>query len=260
MNSEEARKILEVYRPGGADADDPRFHEALEQTNHDAELAAWFSRQRHFDLKMAGEVKAIEVPLDLKASLLALRPNVVRIPVSWWRPAWNSWRFRVAAAAAIVLLVSLGGSYSQRGPTKFADFRNEIIEENWASPSHVEFRSSNLVRVKQWLARNGGPTGFHLPPGFERPQLHGCGLVHVGGHPVAVLCVADGHKHLHLYVAEDVRFADLPQKNGAPEFEQCGVWKTAAWQNGGRTYVLTGMNYSKFVSTFRRFGRWTTSS
>jgi hypothetical protein len=258
MNSDEARKILGVYRPGGADDNDPRVRKALAQTRRDPALAQWFARQRRFDSAIVEGVKGIEVPTDLKASLLGIRPVVVRVPVSWWRPVWSSWRARVAVAAAIVFLISIGGSFSQRGPTRFADFRREIIEENWNSPSHLEFRSSNLIRVKQWLARNGGPTGFRLPDGLDNPQLHGCGLVHVGGHPVAVLCLADGHKHLHLYVAEDMQFADLPQ-DGVPDFEKCGVWKTAAWRKGDRTYVLTGMNYSTFISTFRKSGRWTIS-
>ena len=258
MSSDEAREILELYCPGGADTDDPRMREALEQTRRDPELARWFALQMRFDSAMAKGVKAIEVPADLRASLLADRSVVVRLPVSWWRPAWNSWRVRAAAAAAIVLLISVGATIAQRGPTRFADFRREIIEENWNSPNHLQFRSSNLVRVKQWLARQGGPTGFSLPAGFENPQLHGCGLVHVGGHPVAVLCLAEGSKHLHLYVADDVQFADLPKK-GVPEFEKCGVWKTASWQKGDQTYVLAGMKYPTFISTFRKSGRWTIS-
>jgi hypothetical protein len=258
MNSDEAREILEVYRPGGADEDGPRVREALAQMQRDPELARWFAAQVRFDAAMAKGVKGLEVPADLKASLLAARSVVVRLPVSWWRPALNSWRLRVAAAAAIVLLISIGGTFSQRGPTRFADFRREIIEENWNRPDHLQFRSSNLVHVKQWLARQGGPTGFSLPSGFEHPQLHGCGLVHVGGHPVAVLCLAEGAKHLHLYVADDVQFADLP-KAGVPDFEKCGVWKTASWQKGDQTYVLAGMKYPTFISTFRKFGRWTIS-
>jgi hypothetical protein len=255
MNSDEAREILEVYRPGGADDDHPRVQEALKQVRRDPELAAWFARQQRFDAAVGNAVKAIDVPIGLKASLLAVRPPIVPVPISWWRPVWNSLGVRIAAAAAIVFFISIAGTFSQRGPTRFADFRKEIIEENWNSPNHLEFRSPNLVRVKQWLARQGGPTGFSLPAGLENPQLYGCDLVHVGGHPVAVLCLADGRKHLHLYVAENMDFADLP-KNGVPDFEKCGVWKTAAWRNGDRTYVLTGMNYLTFVYTFRKFGRW----
>src|SRR6185503_8329188 len=113
------------------------------------------------------------------------------------------------------------------------------------------FRSSNLMRVKQWLAGNGGPTAFALPAELRNHRLHGCNAIQVGGHPVAVLCLADGPRHLHLFVAEDVQFADLPRP-GSPDFERCGVWKTTAWRDGDRTFVLTGMNYHSFVNTFRK--------
>jgi hypothetical protein len=258
MKIEEARQWLEVYRPGGADAMDPRFQEALELVRRDPELARWWQARQAFDAGVAGAVQSMEVPFDLKAALLAERRALVRAPVAWWRPAWGSWRVRAALAAAIVFFASLAGTFSQRGPSRFTEFRREVVEEGWAGGSHVDFRSSDLFRVKQWLARNGGPTRFQLPAEFERQRLHGCSVVEVGGHPVAVLCLANGPKHMHLFVAEDMQFADLPQE-GAPDFEKCGQWKTASWRKGGHTFVLTGMNYSTFVSTFRRAGRWTMS-
>ena len=42
MKSKEARQLLEVYRPGGADAQDPQFQEALKQAGRDPALAGWF--------------------------------------------------------------------------------------------------------------------------------------------------------------------------------------------------------------------------
>jgi hypothetical protein len=43
MNSEQAKEILLLFRPGTADRDDPEFAAALEQTTRNRELADWFA-------------------------------------------------------------------------------------------------------------------------------------------------------------------------------------------------------------------------
>lgn len=259
MNRDEARLILGAFRPGGADAADPRVRAALELTKSDPELSQWFAGQQAFDARMAQSLQGVPIPSDLRERLLDHRPRVTRRPVAWWRPAWGSWQVRAAAAAVIVLIGSaVAGALSQRGPSRFADFRKELVEESWAGQSHLAYRSSDLLRVRQWLAQNGGPAAFKLPGEFHQHRLQGCNMIDVGGTPVAVLCFAHQSRHLHLLVTEGIQFADLP-KAGTPDFERCGHWKTAAWQDGRRTYVLTGMTYPAFVNKFRKAGRWTMS-
>ncbi len=251
---------MEGKRADEFDWEESEVQAALAQLQRDPELARWYADLRRFDASVAASLQSIPVPSDLRRTLLAVRPGstVVHRPALWWRPAWNGWRMRAAAAAAIVLVAAtVTGTLSQRQPVRFADFRKELVEESW-NQNHLAYRSADILRIRQWLAQNGGPTAFNLPSEFRHRQLHGCNLVDVGGQPVAVLCFAEGSRHLHLFVAEGVQFADLPTK-GAPEFERCGHWKTASWQDGKRTFVLTGMSYSKFVTTFRKAGRWTMS-
>ncbi len=261
MNSQQAREILNACRPGGIDQTDPQIRAAMEQMERDPELARWFAGQHSFDRTMAGTLQSIDVPLDLRQAILAARrkANANRSPAWWWRPAWSSWQLRAGAAAAIVFMAAvITGAFSNtRTPTRFADFRKELIQESW-NQNHLAYRSANIYHVRQWLATNDGPTAFSLPPEFRNRQLQGCNLVDVGGQPVAVLCFAQGSRHLHLYVAEGVQFADLPKK-GTPEFARCGQWKTASWQDGKRTFVLSGMSAPRFVNTFRKAGRWTMS-
>jgi hypothetical protein len=96
MNSQEAKTILEMYRPGHGNVADPRLAEALEQVRRDRGLGRWFEEQRAFDGLMAGSVKSIPVPADLKASLLASR-KIVRLPL------WRDGRARAAMAAVILI-------------------------------------------------------------------------------------------------------------------------------------------------------------
>ena len=52
MDNEQAKLILQAYRPGGEDAEDPFFSEALDRARLDPELAKWFAEQRAFDEAM----------------------------------------------------------------------------------------------------------------------------------------------------------------------------------------------------------------
>jgi len=251
MKSQEAKSILQVYRPGGGDAADPRFAKALEQVGRDPELARWFGEQTSFDAAAAGGVKSIGVPADLKASILA-GSKVVKFPLL------QDWRVRAALAASVVALTAMAGTLLGRGPAEFADFRKQLIEDAWGGDSHVDDELLDWSEAKRWLARHNVETNFALPPALAELRVHGCKMVEVDGRNVPFVCLADGPKHLHLFVVHDMNLRDLPSA-GAPDFEKCGAWKTASWQQDGKTFVLTGMNYQTFVSKFRKAGRWTTS-
>ena len=161
MSSEQVRTILENCRPGGADRDDSQVREALAQVERDPELARWYSDLHAFDLSVADSFQSIPVPAGLRHTLLAGRPgsNVVHRPASWWRPAWNGWQIRAAAAAAIVLVIAtVTGAFSSHQPVRFADFRRELIEESW-NQSHLAYRSPDILRR---LERD--PTNGREPP------------------------------------------------------------------------------------------------
>lgn len=252
MNSHEAKRLLEVFRPNGADEADPRFAEAMELVGRDPELARWFREQQRFDATFAASLRNVPAPADLKEFILASR-KVVRPPF------WRDWRVRAAAAAIVFVLAVMGSALATTKPVPFSQFRSALIERAWSAESHLDFESTDVVRVKQWLARNYAPADFVLPPGLEDARLHGCRIVEVDGHRVPMICLGDGPKHLHLFVVNDVQLAQAPSE-GAPDFEKCGAWKTASWLHGSTTYVLSGMSYHTFVNRFRKAGRWTTSS
>src|SRR5271155_1784240 len=101
MNNQEAKLILQAYRPGGRDALDPLFTEALEQARRDPELQKWFAEEQALDSQIQTKLQtAVQIPRDLKANLLALR-RIIR-PVPWWLQP-----MKLAAAAAVMLLLGL---------------------------------------------------------------------------------------------------------------------------------------------------------
>jgi hypothetical protein len=277
MNAAEAKRLLEVRRPGGADDLDPRLREALQIAEQDPELSAWLEEQHGFDLRLARSLKTIAAPAELKAQLLASRDQphreAVRPPVPAPVPAralrsgsfltsfpssWRDWRAG-AAAAAIVLALTVGGAFAaHRKPVRFADLRKELVNEAWVGESHLEFKSTDLDAIRRWLAAHGLPDQVALPAGLREMHLHGCQVMNADGHRIPMLCLGDGSRHLHLFIVPSAQLVGLPPQ-GTPDFEKYGSWKTAAWRQGDRTYILSGMKTQAFLAKFRKAGRWTMS-
>lgn len=73
MNSEEAKNILQLCRPGHAEEDleDPLFREAFEKLEQDSELCAWFEEQQMVDVAICEELESIVPSPNLKGSILS---------------------------------------------------------------------------------------------------------------------------------------------------------------------------------------------
>ena len=251
MTRLEASQILETARPAGPTHDDPQVAEALRLAARDPELTGQLERQRALDTAVTAGVKSIAVPPLLLDAILAERKII--------RPHfWQDWRTAAAAAAAIVLLLAGVGYFLQQGRAGFAEFRQELVAENWAGDPHLDYESTDLGRIRTWLARHNASSDFALPAGLEALRPHGARVFEHDNKQISLICLADGSQHLHLFVLDQPGSSNLPPE-GAPDFEKCGPWKTATWRQGDKTYVLTGMNYQTFVSKFRKGGRWATS-
>jgi hypothetical protein len=248
MTRDEAKLLLESARANGRDDTDPRVAEALRLAAQDPELARLLERQRAFDARMTAGMTSIILPEHLKPSVLAQRKIV--------KPHfWQDWRTATAAAAAIVLLLTGGIYFINQSTSGFPAFRKELVTENWAGDPHLDLVTGDLAKIRSWLARRDAAGDFALPTALEGARLQGARVFEYDDHKISLICLADGPRHLHLFVLDRAPFSDLPPE-GAPDFEKCGAWKTASWRQGDKTYVLTGMSYQAFVSRFRKAGRW----
>jgi len=72
MDKEKAQFILKSFRPNGEDAADTDFQEALQLAVEDLELGQWLADERAEDAKFADALNEIEIPDDLRLSLLAV--------------------------------------------------------------------------------------------------------------------------------------------------------------------------------------------
>ncbi len=71
MNSQEAKDILQLCRPGHSeDLDDPLIAGALKKLEQDSSLSAWFEEQTIVDAEISAELGLITPPSGLKQSIL----------------------------------------------------------------------------------------------------------------------------------------------------------------------------------------------
>lgn len=78
MSDVEIKRVLQCYRPGGEDKNDPLFAAALKKVASDEALAVWFREEQEFDAAIVRELGKLPVDLALKERIL--RNGVQRRP------------------------------------------------------------------------------------------------------------------------------------------------------------------------------------
>lgn len=234
MNNEAAKLILQAYRPGGQDADDPQFREALAQAQRDPELARWFANEHALDSRISAKLlTSSKPPAPLKSQLLA-QQKIVR-PVVWWKqPACQ-----IAAAAGMALIVTVAVFWLKPAhPAGFAQYRAEMADFAVHKLDRLDLESHDVAEVRKWLVQKKGHGDLVLPAGLDgRPSL-GCRLLDWKGRQVSLVCFELANRHeAHLLVIDRAVFDDAP--SSVPVFNQIGDIATVSWSRDGKTYLVT---------------------
>jgi len=235
MNNQEAKLILQAYRPDGQDAADPFFAEALEQAKRDPELQKWFAEENALNARLQARLEtAIPILPILKADLLALRKTVRLVP--WWFQPMK-------LAAVAVILLSLGVVFlllSQR-PTRLASFRETMARSSAQMQEHVAFESHDFRKIQHWLQSRNMDTNFDLPAMLQAGIPQGCRVVDWNGHNATMIWFYVNGEHMDLFVMNRSGLPDFPE-NSAPQFAKAGGLMTAMWASDQKVYLLTGQN------------------
>ena len=169
MNNRDAQFVLSAFRPGGQDAHDSRFADALSQAKNDPALAQWLEEQLVFDRAFADALQSTPVPADLYRRILA------GSAASGPSPSVISIRFLAIAAvlalAAVIAFIAL------------PKFRHESLRD-WQSeslnflatrtqPSDLDLLSPSLTEIRSWLAARGAPSTDLFPGDLSRRELVG---------------------------------------------------------------------------------------
>ena len=72
MDKEQAKFILQSFRPDGADAQDPDFADALAVAAEDRELGEWLAEERAQDASFAAALASVEIPEALRENILGV--------------------------------------------------------------------------------------------------------------------------------------------------------------------------------------------
>jgi hypothetical protein len=232
MDNREAKFILSAYRPGGQDANDSRFSEALEQVRRDPILERWFRESVGFDSALTEKLRALDAPADLRESILAgsrvSRPH-----------RWSNAFIRWAIAAAVILCATLAPLiWHNWRPAHLAGWQSEaldVVSSLVRNESNFDAQSHDAAELVGWLSANHAPAVQKLPPNLEKLESLGCKTFSWNGTPVSVICFVrpdGGLIHLVLAKAADGR------RDNVPRFVQQGDWATATWRSGDMICML----------------------
>lgn len=240
MNREEAKLILQAYRPGGQDAGDPYFAGALALAKQDAELAAWFAEQQRFDSQISGGLQQVRVPSRLKAEILAPGKKEESAVAAWWQNLF-SWQSPVAWAAAVVMVVVLSLALFRakpEGAARFADYSAQMVNAAVNDRHHVDIEASGMKQALAWLAAHQGENNLNLPADLSGDKgLMGCRVLDWHGQKVSMLCYSvKGMEHVDVFVAEAAIFPDAPPTDN-PQFAVSNGLPTASWTHAGKVYL-----------------------
>lgn len=235
MDNREAKFILSAYRPGGQDANDPRFAEALEQARLDPILDRWFRESIAFDAAVAEKLRALAAPPDLRENILA--GVKVSRPARWFNP------LRKWAIAAALLMAAVVGSLVLREAARphLADWQTQaigVISSLVGMEQRFDAESRNPVELVAWLHSSHAPAAPKLPLNLEKLESLGCKTFSWNGAPVSVICFMrpDGGL-IHLVTTHASPRSDRTLKREA-KFIQQDEWATATWSEGDRVYML----------------------
>jgi hypothetical protein len=223
-------------RPGGQDANDPRFADALEQVRRDPILQRWFDESIAFDAEMAKKLSAAPVPSDLRESIL----TGAKVTDALHRK--NRWR-KWAIAAAMVLSAMLGVLvWHNTRPAPVAGWQLQALDVILSSiarnESHFDATSRNPADLVKWLRENYAPTVEKLPDNLDKLPSIGCKTFFWRGKPVSLICftLPEG-RAIHLVMTNVSEKSDRAMKDEAKAIQQ-GRWATATWREGEMIYML----------------------
>jgi hypothetical protein len=249
VNSQQAKEILMLYRPGGADAHDPQLAEALSLARRDEELGRWFEKHCALQAAIRDKFCQITVPTGLKEQILA--EHTPQRKIIWWRqPAV------LAAAAAIVLLIGLAAFWSQpREKNGFSGFRSRMVSTARRIYS-MDLETNDLKQIRAFLAKNGALSNYVLPPALEKTPGAGCKRLTWHGKRVSMVCFNSGRplesgekSDLFLFVIDRSSLRDAPPAN-PPKLVKVNKLMTASWSAGDNIYVLAAPGDEDFIRKY----------
>jgi hypothetical protein len=228
MNSDEAKFRLRAYRPGGRDADNAAFAEALALVERDPALREWFKNEQAFDAAVTAKIRSVAAPLELRAAILAgarIAPRRrLRFGPAWW-----------AIAAAIVLAFTWSTFFRQPAQAgslgEFAGFAIDDLRNG-----HHGGHGAALSALQAMLANPSTHLARGLPVDFAQLKNSGCRTLTFAGCDVLEICFQRAGIEFHCYILPRAG----PGAAGTPYHLASNGMNAIAWNDSHYTYAVVG--------------------
>ena len=251
MNSQQAKEILLLYRPEAANAADPEFTEALELTQADAELGAWFKQHCEVQLLLRQRFQQIPVPDGLKQQIISERRPPISAPVHRSRAAlW--------ATVAVIIAMFFGMAslyYNSQKTNQFGEFRDRMARIVLREYPKMDLETSDLNRIRSFFVQKQVHPDFALPAGLSQAKGTGCAVLDWRGQKVSMICFDSGQKadpndssDLFLFVVDQGAVPKAPARK--PKYSQMNRLATLSWTAKGKTYILGGFGDESFIRRY----------
>jgi anti-sigma factor RsiW len=227
MTNDEAKFILNAYRPNGRDATDSTFGAALEQAKRDPSLGAWFAREQAHASAISAKLREVAPPAGLRDAILAGSRASGAAPTA--KRAWIAW---VGAAAALLVLgISITLWRSPRNES--VDTLTKFALDDTAHARHGGHGPATTALQLQ-LSQPTTHLASGLPVDFASLKTTGCRSLTVAGHDVLEVCFGRNGAEFHCYIA---RKDDFPAGTG-PGVVQQGSFGSASWSDAAYRFVV----------------------
>jgi hypothetical protein len=230
MNNEEAKFILQGYRPNGTDANDAAFRAALDQVGRDPALRDWFARQQAFDAAVSAKLGEVPAPAGLREAILAGGRVTASdtAKAGWWR---SPVMFAAAAGIAVVFATSLAlWPKEAAADTALAE---HVLADAAQAGTHMGFHGTESLQAMLGDPANRLSRG--LPIDFDALRKAGCRTVTFEGREVLEVCFNRGGIWFHAYIG---RRADFPAIASSPAFVDREGRSVASWADDAHVYLV----------------------
>jgi hypothetical protein len=241
MTSTEAKQVLLAYRRDRADEYDPALAEALRLAAKDAELREWLEAQQQFQEKARQELRSIQPPADLKASILANLKSASSETAETRAIAKPNFRagplLALAAAIALVLGASLWLFRGDAADESFSAFRSRMV--NFALRTYqMDIVTNNPAAVRQFIDEHGGAADFKMPANLEKVPVQGGGRLSWQNHPVSMICYTlPDRETLFVFVVDrDAMHGKIPSERANVQTDK--RLNTVSFTRDGHTFLL----------------------
>jgi hypothetical protein len=228
ITNESAKFVLNAYRPNGADAQDPVFHAALEQSARDPELAAWFKEQRSFDSLIAGKLAEFQPPANLYSAILNGIANRSPIRRSNFRP-FLAMAAVLVLSGAILLPMYMVSSSKSKLIERYQ--RANLTMLSSAPAPKLDLVTTDFSRTQEYLAEKKAPCIPFLPGSLLDLPTAGCKTLHWKGQEFSLTCFRlPSGELLHVFVIDDQAFRSI---NVGDEFRDMDGWHFKCQRRAG---------------------------